>query len=424
VQIFLRPTSGCHTLPPVSSRPRIVIDREGNLLADDDAKRRLGRRAGDFELAAVLPGLVFMLEKEGPKVAMAGEILTRMTVMEIGNMIASAAWRGELHVIGEHHRAMRFDQGALRGARSNSPDDRLGEVLFRAGILTREQVREIAEQVGPNSRFGELCVKGGYVDAGELYKYLQKQATDVFFNALIVDEGSYVFVMGDGSGDDEGTTVHLPVQSLLMEGVQRIDEMALFRDKIPHAELCPAPREDAPPPKKLDEGARKVLELCDGRRTIDDIARVTGLGEFAATKAVYHLMQQKQVDLKTPSNVDPGAVKTLVEEFNDVLQDIFMAVATYGGLDQTRMTLDAWVQGSGYGPYFGEGVDELGSIDPERVVDALQEVESDRPLEALHQALHELAAFALFSATTALPRDQELTLARDVNARLKAIRIG
>ncbi|MBO6939089.1 MAG: DUF4388 domain-containing protein [Deltaproteobacteria bacterium] len=408
----------------MSSRPRIVIDREGNLLADEDARLRLGRRAGDFELAAVLPGLVFLLEKEGPKVAMAGEILTRMTIMEIGNMIASAAWRGELHVIGEHHRAMRFDQGALRGARSNSPDDRLGEVLFRAGVLSRAQVREIAEQVGPDSRFGELCVKGGYVDAGELYKYLQKQATDVFFNALIVDEGSYVFVMGDVETDDEGTTVHLPVQSLLMEGVQRIDEMALFRDKIPHADLCPQKRPDAPDPKKLDTTATRVLELCDGRRTIDDIARETGYGEFATTKAVYHLIQQKQVDLRTPSNVDPDATRALVVQFNDVLQDIFMAVATYGGLDQTRMTLDAWIQGSGYGPYFGEGVDEFGAIDPERVVTALQDVESDHPLEALHQALHELAAFALFSATTALPRDQELTLARDVNTRLKAIRMG
>lgn len=408
----------------MSSRPRIVIDREGNLLADEDARLRLGRRAGDFELAAVLPGLVFLLEKEGPKVAMAGEILTRMTIMEIGNMIASAAWRGELHVIGEHHRAMRFDQGALRGARSNAPDDRLGEVLFRAGVLTRSQVREIAEQVGPTSRFGELCVKGGYVDAGELYKYLQKQATDVFFNALIVDQGSYVFVMGDSGTEDEGTTVHLPVQSLLMEGVQRIDEMALFRDKIPHADLCPQRRVDAPAPKKLDQTAERVLELSDGRRTIDDIARETGYGEFATTKAVYHLIQQKQVELRTPSNVDPDAVRTLVSQFNDVLQDIFMAVATYGGLDQTRMTLDAWIQGSGYGPYFGDGVDELGTIDDDRVVAALEDVESDHPLEALHQALHELAAFALFSATTALPRDQELTLARDVNARLKAIRIG
>ncbi len=109
--------------------------------------------------------------------------------------------------------------------------------------------------------------------------------------------------------------------------------------------------------------------------------------------------------------------------FNDVLQDIFMAVATYGGLKQTRQTLEAWIHGSGYGPYFGEGVDEFGAIDAEHVADALSGVTAEHPLEALHQALHELSAFALFSATTALPRDQELSLARDVNARLKAIRV-
>ena len=47
---------------------------------------------------------------------------------------------------------------------------------------------------------------------------------------------------------------------------------------------------------------------------------------------------------------------------------------------------------------------------------------ADNP--ALHQALHELAAFALFAATTTLPRDQELALSRDVNTRLKRLRIS
>ena len=51
------------------------------------------------------------------------------------------------------------------------------------------------------------------------------------------------------------------------------------------------------------------------------------------------------------------------------------------------------------------------------------EVDIENPMEALHQALHELSAFALFAATTTLPRDQELALSRDVNTRLKRIRI-
>ncbi|MCR9077271.1 MAG: hypothetical protein NXI07_14635, partial [bacterium] len=118
-----------------------------------------------------------------------------------------------------------------------------------------------------------------------------------------------------------------------------------------------------------------------------------------------------------------AAVKRLVWAFNDVLRDIFMAVATYGGIDQTRSTLEAWIAGSGYGPIFGEQVEEDGSISVLRTVQAMGEVDIENPMEALHQALHELSAFALFAATTTLPRDQELALSRDVNTRLKRIRI-
>jgi len=288
-------------------------------------------------------------------------------------------------------------------------------------VLTRAEVDSLAAEVG-EKRFGELCVERELISSSELYQHLQKQAEAAFFGALIESKGHYVFLVGEDK--DVGTTMHISIQALLMEGVQRIDEMALFRDKIPSSKLCPMPVDDAPAPKKLDATATAVAQACDGVRTIDDIARETGFGEFATTKAVYHLLQQKQITLRTPTVIDAQEVHALVGRFNDVLQDIFMAVATYGGLDQCRETLLAWIQGSGYAPYFGNSLDEFGGIESDHVVGALSGVNVEHPLEALHQALHELAAFALFSATTALPRDQELSLARDVNARLKAIRLG
>jgi hypothetical protein len=207
-----------------------------------------------------------------------------------------------------------------------------------------------------------------------------------------------------------------------MEGVQRIDEMALFRDKIPSGHMCPEVRVGAPE-RKLETTAQTVLAYCDGQRTIEDISRTSGLGEFETTKAVYHLLQAGQVTLRSGPKIEAADVTRLVARFNEVMQDIFIAVATYGGVAQTRATLDAWIQGTGYTPYFGTGVDDFGCIDPDVVFGALANVDHERPLESLHQALHELAAFALFSATTTLPRDQELALARDVNSRLKAIRI-
>jgi hypothetical protein len=198
--------------------------------------------------------------------------------------------------------------------------------------------------------------------------------------------------------------------------------MALFRERIPRDDVCPVAQ-----PKvtqlTLDESAQLVLTFADGQRTIEDISRETGLGHFLTVKAIYGMMQQGGVLLKAKRTVDAAGVRRLVREFNDVLRDVFMAVATYGGIDQTRSTLEAWITGSGYGPIFGDKIEEDGSIPADRVVEAMGTVEAESPMEALHQSLHELAAFALFAATTTLPRDQELALSRDVNSRLKRIRI-
>lgn len=405
------------------ARPRIDIGPDGHLRPSDDARDRLRFRQGSFELALDLPGVVVLCGEGHARLQMAGEILGRMAVMEIINIVATSGWRGDLHVVSsEATRVLAFDQGALKGARSDAPIDLLGEVLFRGGLLSRAQLSQLVEETG-EKRLGELAVERGLLDAAQLYQALRRQAEEIFFNALLVAEGFFAFLVDDVGDHPANATVHLSSQGLLMEGVQRIDEMALFRERVPSSALCPRPALDAPPPTKLDEAARRVLELCDGDTPIDALGRQTGLGEFGVTKAVYQLLQQKLVTLQAARRVDPERVVRLVGRFNEILQDIFVAVATYGGLAQTRATLDTWIQGSGYGPYFGEGVDELGAIDGDFVAQALGSVDMDRPLEALHQALHELAAFALFSASTTLPREQELALARDVNVRLKGIRV-
>src|SRR5690606_7072450 len=125
-------------------------------------------------------------------------------------------------------------------------------------------------------------------------------------------------------------------------GVQRVDEMALFRDKIPSSRMCPTIREDAPR-RTLEPTGLSVLALCDGTTTIEEIARVSGLGEFATTQAIYQLMQQGQLELRSNPANDDGRVGALIGRFNEVLGDIFSAVAAHGGFDQTRATLEAWI---------------------------------------------------------------------------------
>ncbi|AKF05838.1 DUF4388 domain-containing protein [Sandaracinus amylolyticus] len=407
----------------------VIVEADGSVrVPGRGADRRLRDRAGRYRLVVDATGLIVLRAEKSdgaaqPRVLMAGEIVSRTSILELVNIIASASWRGDMHIFGpDAHRVLSIDQAALKSATSTHPDDRLGQVLYRNGILSKQQLDEILAEVDPERRFGQIVVDKGSISQEQLFEQLQKQVEQIFFASLLIREGHYVFVQPDEGAEAPVHPVHLPVQALLMEGVQRIDEMALFRERIPHDELVPEvqPRVSV---HSLEETAQTVLAWADGNRTIEDIARETGLGQFMTVKALYGLLQQNLVVLRPKKSVDSTAVRKVVSQFNDVLRDIFMAVATYGGVDQTRSTLEAWIVGSGYGPIFGEHVEEDGSIDPAVVARALADIKVDNPMEGLHQALHELAAFALFAATTSLPRDQELMLSRDVTTRLKRIRM-
>src|SRR5690606_24065596 len=204
---------------------------------------------------------------------------------------ASTGWRGDLHVLGgAAHRILSFDQGALKHAFSTSPDDRLGQVLFRSGLIPKEILDQLLDE-GERSgaRLGELLVSRGLVESRALFQLLQRQAEQIFYGALVVDDGQYAFLLPSEDQTPPPHTLHVPIQGLLMEGVQRIDEMALFRDVIPSNQLCPVRKEGAQPKsKELDPTAKRVLEVVDGRRNILELGIATGLDEFATTKAVYH----------------------------------------------------------------------------------------------------------------------------------------
>ncbi|GAB4196505.1 MAG: hypothetical protein OHK0013_03740 [Sandaracinaceae bacterium] len=411
-----------------ASSDLVIVEPDGSVRVPGRvADRKLRERAGRYRLVTDAAGLLILRGEgehgdAGKRVLMAGEIISRTTVLEILNVIAAASWRGQMYVFGpDATRVLAIDQGALKHARSGHPDDRLGQVLYRNGLLSKAQLDQLVREVDPERRLGQLVLEKGFLQQDVLFQQLQKQVEQIFFASLLAREGTYAFVSDDGS-DPPAHAVHLPVAGLLMEGVQRIDEMALFRERIPHDDLVPEvqPRTSA---TEIEENAQLVLAYADGERTIDTISRETGLGTFHTVKALYGLLQQGLVILRAKRSVDAASVRRLVGEFNMVLRDIFMAVATYGGVDQTRSTLEAWIAGSGYGPIFGERVEEDGALDTDAVVSAMLAVNVENPMEGLLQALHELSAFALFAATTTLPRDQELALSRYVAQRLKRIRL-
>ena len=148
---------------------------------------------------------------------------------------------GGFIVDGEISRSIYFDGGSVIGVLTNVADERLGEVLFRFGVITREQVdRTVEASKASGKRFGEVIMELDFVRAEDLFPMMARQVEEVFYTVLQLSSGSFYFF--DRYDEKLLSQRHnLNVSGLLMEGVRRMDEMRFFREKVPTDEYVPMP---------------------------------------------------------------------------------------------------------------------------------------------------------------------------------------
>jgi hypothetical protein len=270
-----------------------------------------------------------------------------------------------------------------------------------------------------NRRFGEVAVELGFLNRESLYSYISKQIQEVVFATLTVGDGTFFFL--DGFDEARLVSHHtLSANALLMDGVTRMDEMRYFRQKIPSAEhvvVRTAGRGDPP------EEFLKVHDAVDGRSTVEELGRVTGLGEFETTRALYGLVQTHHVAIHPPRV--SGGPTALVNAANGALRAVFEAAQQHGKAAEMREGLASFAIGAGvYDILFrGAGPDAEGALNPDKVADNAAIVAGGADTEnILKQMLHEYVSFALFSVGAALGSDIESQVTKAVTPLLLSLR--
>ncbi len=432
---------------------RVQVDPDGSLRTNDDVRLRLRAHAGDYRLFGEAPGLLvlrrqlpgedtvddveddpFDLELDleldlesgqidaGPRVLLAGEIVGRMTLFQIIEIISERGFHGELVVLAASGRTMRMriSHGALEDALSDHEEDRLGQVLVRAGFVSEEQLTELLWEVSAQRRLGEVCLERSVLSREDLFECLRQQTEGIFHRALLIDHGSFVFTTPDPRAPSTALRLHLPIRPLLMHGIQRLDEMELYRDVIPSNDVILQRRPSAAL-GKLDGDAHKVLALLDGKTSLSEVCARADLGEYEVTRIAYNLVKSRIASVARRSGVDEQVLDSLVDAFSTILDDIFEAIGRHGQRASALQMLGAWVQGCGYDSVLGERIVSEACIDDDHVRAWVAAAREGNPLASFHQVAHELVSFAMFCAGSALPREEELALSRDVNRRLSAI---
>lgn len=224
-------------------------------------------------------------------------------IAEILQLIGQQAKSGTLHLQSpEDEIHVLFSDGNVVSADAGRrAKDRLGGLLVRAGILSREDLaRALAAQRRTLRRLGDLLVEMGLVAKQDLKDITKLQTTETVYKLFHWKDGTYEFEPGEVEWDKE-TVTPLRAESVLMEGFRRIDEWPLVRKKIP-SPLCtfertgPAPDQLPPPAPQDDEDEgglgpkeRRTYAAIEPGRTVPELSDLARLGEFDGSKALMNL---------------------------------------------------------------------------------------------------------------------------------------
>src|SRR5581483_7607683 len=112
-----------------------------------------------------------------------------------------------------------FDRGRIAYASIVNRRDRLGDLLIKAGLITRAQLEAAitAQAVDPARRLGEILVSRGYVSREAVHEQVRTQIEEAVYFLFTWSQGAFNFEP-DVRPDEHDFLVSINPESLLLEG--------------------------------------------------------------------------------------------------------------------------------------------------------------------------------------------------------------
>lgn len=213
-------------------------------------------------------------------------------------------------------------------ASSTYEDDRLGEMLLKAGKISVEQYdRSVEILKTSDKRQGAILVELGYLTPKDLFWGVKYQVKEIIQSLFLVEDAAYAFMDGDIPAQ-EVITLKMSLGNLIYESVQHIDNWTRIRNEMP--ETTSVLRLSSDPLSlfqdiELSAQDKKILSLIDGTRTIKEVIEASWLASFEALKILYVLWSLGIVEQAEPvpaaGTAAPGPQEPEMSmSLNDILQ--------------------------------------------------------------------------------------------------------
>lgn len=222
-----------------------------------------------------------------------GEVESHHALFVLLHRIYLGQLTGKLQlVLGHVERQLFFNGGQLVFATSSDPQDRLGEMMLRAGALKQDEFEEASELMKTGQRFGSAVAEMGLYTVEEVTAWVQRQLIQITATVLDYPSCRYYFFDAIENNVVPEIAIPVPLGKLSLEAVRRAQDLpleSLAQDGELWVEVSPDPllRFQA---AELDEYERQLLGAVLGTERAKDLLERSALPKEKAARALYELL--------------------------------------------------------------------------------------------------------------------------------------
>ncbi|NOY14406.1 MAG: DUF4388 domain-containing protein [Deltaproteobacteria bacterium] len=314
-------------------------------------------------------------------------------------------------------KSLYFQQGEIVFASSTFADEDLGEILFSLGKIERETLQRVRRQVRGRTTLGKLLVEQGAVSPKDLWLVARSQVEGIVYHLFAAQQGGFYY---EARTFDQEQILRLSMstQNLIMEGLRRQDERALFMRRVISFDYFPISTGKQP----VDLGpveARLLTYAETGQLSCRDLFRKAGLREFEGLRTLHALLEKGLLQMEdAPATEIEGDLGQVLAIYNSLLKVLYRRMVKNNSAFQQEVIsfLSDLPQ-----PYSFVLRDiellEDGTIDGHRIVANLSGLEEGDKQRLLADSLCEL----VYMQTMAVRRELDAEQARPLIARVQEI---
>jgi len=226
--------------------------------------------------------------------------LRTMQLEELLQWLSQSKKSGTLEInSGKVEKRIYFKDGRILSSSSSKPEEYLGHFLVSHGLISEMELSKAIElQEKTRTLLGKILVTTGALGEKDLHRMLRFKAEESIYDIFAWTEADFRF-LDDVLPESAMVPMNLDVTAIVMEGMQRVDEWRRIRQLIPTAEAIPVSVGELDF-DRARPGERRILELIDDNRTVEEIRLQTHSSEFHVCRVLFEQHRLGRIKIVKP----------------------------------------------------------------------------------------------------------------------------